>query len=58
MNYHARALYDAVQGGSHPADHRVPNPGLDVFDDLPGRFLEPAAIERFGRNPELDDQIV
>jgi hypothetical protein len=28
-----------VEGGCHPADHRMLDPALDVFDDLPGIAL-------------------
>jgi hypothetical protein len=34
----------------------MPNPALDVLDDLPGRALAPAPIEVFGREPKLDEQ--
>jgi hypothetical protein len=35
----------------------MPNPALDVFDDLSGHFLEPASVERFGGDPELDEVV-
>jgi hypothetical protein len=44
LEHRAGTLYDAVQRGSHPADHGMANPALDVSDGLPGRFLEPAPI--------------
>ena len=48
---------DAVQRRSHPADHRVADPALDIFDGLPGCSLVPVPVEVFGREAELDDQI-
>ena len=57
FEHRAIALDDAVQRRSHPADHRVADPALDIFDDLPGRALVPLPIEVFGREPELDDQV-
>jgi hypothetical protein len=35
----------------------MPNPTLDIFDDLPGRALVPAPIEMLSREPQLDKQI-
>jgi hypothetical protein len=54
----ARALPDAVQRGSHPADHWMPNPALDVLDGLPYRLLVPAPIQGLRGHPELDDEVV
>ena len=57
FEHRAIALDDAVQRRSHPADHRVADPALDIFDDLPGCALVPVPVEVLGREPELDDQI-
>jgi hypothetical protein len=51
------ALDNAVERRRHPADHGMPNPALDVLDDLPGCSLEPAPIEGLCGYPKLDDQI-
>src|SRR5262245_40582365 len=53
-----RPLHDAVQRGGHPADHGMPNPGLDVLDDLSGRFLVPASVEGLSGGPKLDDEVI
>ena len=58
LPYGARLLNHPVKRRCHPADHRVPNPALDIFDDLPRRALVPASIEGFDREPELDEQVV
>jgi hypothetical protein len=42
----------------HPAEDRVPDPALDVLDDLAGRALVRLAIERLYSQPELDQQVV
>ena len=57
LEHRAIALHDAVERGSHPADHRVADPALDVFDGLAGCALVPAPIERFDREPKLDEQV-
>ena len=38
-------LDDAVQCRRHPAEHRVLEPGLDVFDDAPRRALVPLSVQ-------------
>src|SRR5262249_39711106 len=58
FEYRARALHDTVQRCCHPADYWMPNPALDVFDDLPSRALVPAPIEGFSCEPKLNDEIV
>jgi hypothetical protein len=54
----AGALDDAVKRRSHPADHRVANPALDISDELPGRALVPLPIEALSREPELHKQVL
>src|SRR5262245_45277237 len=55
---HCAGAFDhAVQRGSHPADHRMAHPALDIFDHLPGRPLVPLSVQGFSREPELDEQI-
>ena len=51
------ALDDAVERGGHPADHGMPDPALDGFDDLPGRALVPEPVQGLSRHPELDDEV-
>ena len=41
----ASAFDDAVQCRRHPAEHRVLEPGLDVFDDAPRRALVPLSVQ-------------
>ena len=36
----------------------MPNPPLDVLDDLSVRFLEPAPIQGLGGHPKLDEEAV
>src|ERR1700730_62678 len=57
LEHRASALDHAVERGRHPADYGVPNPALDVLDDLPGRTLVPAPIDRLGGHPELDYEV-
>src|SRR5262249_50921141 len=57
FEYGAGAFDDAVQRGSHPADHRMAHPALDIFDHLPGRPLVPLSVQVFSREPQLDDEI-
>jgi hypothetical protein len=54
----AGALDDAVECGSHPADHWMANPGLDLLDDGPARFLVPAPVYRLRGHPKLDEEVV
>ena len=35
----------------------MPDPGLDVLDDVPARALIPAAVEVLSCQPELDQQV-
>jgi hypothetical protein len=58
FEHRAAAFDDPVQGRSHPADHRMPDPALDIFDNLPGRALEPSPIELLGREPQLDEKVI
>jgi hypothetical protein len=58
LEHRASALHEPVQRGGHPADYRVANPALDVFDDLSGRALVPEPIELLGGHPELDDEVI
>jgi hypothetical protein len=53
----AVALDDAVQRRSHPADHRMADPALDIPDDLSGCALVPLPIEELSPEPELHEQI-
>ena len=48
---------DAVEGRSHPAEHRMPQPMLDAFDRLSGIAFVPMAIEGLGHQAELDDEV-
>src|SRR5258708_42843 len=58
LEHFVRAFDHAVEGGGHPAVGGVTNAPLDICDDLFGISLEPNSIEAFGRDAELDDQIV
>ena len=57
LEYGPGTLDHAVQGGRHPAVHRVLDPTLDVFDGLPRIALVPDPIERLGHQAELDDEV-
>ena len=57
LEHRPGALDHAVEGGRHPADHRMPDPPLDVFDGLPGIALVPVPIEVLGDQAELDDEV-
>ena len=35
----------------------MPDPALDLGEDLAGIAFEPAPIEGFGDHPELDDEV-
>ena len=48
---------DAVQRGSHPAEHGVPHPPLNVLDHLVRIALVPVPVEVLGRRPKLNDQV-
>src|SRR5262249_4448247 len=50
-------IIDAIERRRHPADHRVPNPALDVLDNLSSCALVRAPIEALGREPELHEQV-
>src|SRR5215813_8883986 len=51
FEHRAAAFNDPVQGRSHPADHRVANPALDISDELPGRALVPLPIDALSCEP-------
>ena len=51
------ALHEAVKRGRHPADYRMLNAPLDVFDGLAGVALVPVPIEVFGHEAELDNEV-
>src|SRR5262249_29463138 len=55
FEHRAAAFDDAIQRGSHPADHRVANPALDIFEHLPGCALVPTSIEGLSREPKLHE---
>ena len=57
LEHRPSALDHAVQGGRHPAVHRVLDPTLDVFDGLPRIALVPVPIEGLGHQAELDDEV-
>ena len=57
LEHGSGALDDAVQCRRHPAEHRMPDPALDVFDCLAGIALVPVPIEGLGHEAELDDQV-
>ena len=57
LEHRPAGLDPAVQGGRHPAQRRVPNPPLDVRDDLTGISLVPTPVEVLGDEPELDDEV-
>jgi hypothetical protein len=42
----------------HPADDRMPDPGLDVLEDLPSCALVAAPIEGLGSHPKLDEEVI
>src|SRR6187401_723913 len=46
-----------VDGGGHPAVHRMADMALHLGDHLVGVALVPVAVEAFGHGPELDDEI-
>jgi hypothetical protein len=50
-------LDHAVQGGRHPAVHRVEDPPLHVFHSLSGIALVPEPVEIFSGLAELDDEV-
>jgi hypothetical protein len=50
-------FHDAIEGGRHPADDRVPHPGLNVLDGVSGIAFVPLAIELLGHQTELDDEV-
>src|SRR5437588_59218 len=52
-----RPLHDAIQGGRHPRNGRMPDPALHVADLPAGIALVPGAIELLGCSPELYDEV-
>ena len=50
-------LDHAVEGGRHPAEHRMAQLALDVCDALSGVDLVPASVQSLGGAAELDDEI-
>ena len=50
-------LDHAVEGGRHPAEYGMPDPALDVRDDLRRSCARTRPVEVLGHDPELDDQI-
>ena len=57
FEYRAAAFDPAVERGRHPSERRMPDPPLDIRDDLPGIGLVPAPVEVLGRDTKLDDEI-
>ena len=47
----------AVEGGRHVADDGMPDPTLDVGEHLAGVAFEPVAVEGFGDDAELDNEV-
>ena len=47
----------AVESGRQIADQRVPNPLLDVGDNLAGVAFKPMPVEVFGDPPKLDNEV-
>ena len=50
-------LYTAIEGGGHPAQHRMANMPLDVRNHLARIGLIPAPIKVLRDQTELDDEI-
>jgi len=46
-----------VEGRAHPSDHRMPDPALDIPEDLLGVPLEPIPVEGLGHDSQLDDEV-
>src|SRR6516164_4225853 len=53
----AGSFNSAVQCGRHPAEHRMPDPLLNIGDYLSAIGLIPAPVQVLGRNAKLDDEI-
>jgi hypothetical protein len=53
----ASGLDQAIQGCGHPWNQAMEDPALDAGDDVIGIALIPAAIEVFGGEAKLDDQL-
>ena len=53
FEHRTAALDPAVEGGRHPAERRMPDPTLDVGDDLPGIGLVPAPVKLLGHDAKL-----
>ena len=46
-----------VKRRPHPLQHRVTEPMLNAFNDLPSLALIAVPVEGFGREAELDDEV-
>jgi hypothetical protein len=53
----AAAFDPPVESRGHPANDRMPNPPLDIGDDLPATGFVPAPIEVLGDRTKLDDEV-
>ena len=51
------SLPSAIERCRHPAQHRMPDPLLNVSDHLSGIRLIPAPVQLFGRATKLNDEI-
>ena len=50
-------LDHSVDRCSHPVEFGVAHEPLDTSEPSPGLVLEPAAVQTFGRDPELNHEI-
>ena len=50
-------FHHPIEGGSHPLDHRMVYPPLNVLERVSGIALVPMPVEMLGHDPELDNEI-
>src|SRR5207302_165934 len=50
-------LNPAIEGGRHPAQRWMPDPPLDIGENLASTVLIPAPVQVLGRKTELDDEV-
>ena len=57
FEHRATAFDPAVEGGCHPLKCRMPDPTLNVRNDLLGIGLVPTPIKVLGHDAKLDDEV-
>ena len=57
LEHRAGLLDDAVEGGGHPPDDRMPDAQLDVLDGLAALRSNQSRLSGLGSDAELDERL-